>query len=212
MTVEIPMFPLGGVLLPGAVLPLHIFEDRYRSLIRDVLAGDHSFGVTFITRGNEVGGGDQRSSVGVIATIVEASRFDDGRWAVASVAGRRFRVVDWLPDDPYPRAIIDWWDEQTETDPSGPELDRILTLMSETATMATQLGYAVPELPGEFPVEAVQLSYALTAVSPLGPTDRFDLLCAEGPRTRLELLERRLLDQQVMFGAELAMGSGPSEP
>jgi len=58
------MFPLGTVLLPRAHLPLHIFEERYRALARDCLAGDRSFGVVLIERGQEVGGGDVRFSVG----------------------------------------------------------------------------------------------------------------------------------------------------
>ena len=60
----LPMFPLGTVLLPGGVLPLHVFEPRYRQLVIDCLAddtGEPEFGVTMIERGSEVGGGDQRT-------------------------------------------------------------------------------------------------------------------------------------------------------
>lgn len=54
-----PMFPLGTVLLPGAILPLHVFEPRYQQLVRDCLdAPEHEFGVVLIDRGSEVGGGD----------------------------------------------------------------------------------------------------------------------------------------------------------
>ena len=58
----LPMFPLGTVLLPGAVLPLHVFEPRYRQLVQDCLAGEPEFGVVLIERGSEVGGGDQRAT------------------------------------------------------------------------------------------------------------------------------------------------------
>ena len=78
------MFPLGGVLLPGAVLPLHVFEPRYRQLVVDCLAdddGDPEFGVTLIERGSEVGGGDQRTDVGVVARMVR----------VEALAGRPLR-------------------------------------------------------------------------------------------------------------------------
>ena len=64
--VSMPMFPLGTVLLPSVLLPLHIFEERYRTLIRDVLDADREFGVVLIERGSEVGGGDTRSSVGTL--------------------------------------------------------------------------------------------------------------------------------------------------
>ncbi len=61
---RLPMFPLSAVLFPYASMPLHVFEPRYRALMRDCLAGDPRFGVVLIERGSEVGGGDQRSSRG----------------------------------------------------------------------------------------------------------------------------------------------------
>jgi Lon protease-like protein len=211
MTLEVAMFPLGSVLLPGSLLPLHIFEDRYRRMIHDVLEDDCCFGVAFITRGSEVGGGEERSAVGVMATIVEATRFDDGRWAIGAVADRRFKVIEWLVDDPYPRARIEWWPEVSDDAPSSDGLDHLLDLIAGVGAMGEALGYTVPVVQRELPADSVALSYALTSVSPLGPLDRFDLLCADGPRQRLELLEQRLLDQQVLFGAQISMEDG-TEP
>ena len=75
-----PMFPLGTVLLPGGVLPLHVFEPRYRQLVVDCLADDTAdpeFGVTLIERGSEVGGGDQRTTVGVVARMVQVEALDE---------------------------------------------------------------------------------------------------------------------------------------
>lgn len=110
-----PMFPLGSVLLPSMVLPLHVFEERYRAMVRDCLAGEREFGVTLIERGSEVGGGDIRAMAGTVAEIVQAEEFDDGRWGVVAVGARRVRVTGWLPDDPYPRAEVeDWPDEPTD--------------------------------------------------------------------------------------------------
>ena len=81
----LPMFPLGSVLVPGAVLPLHVFEPRYRALVRSCLdSGEPEFGVVLIERGSEVGGGDVRFDVGTLARIVQAGRFDDGRLAVVA--------------------------------------------------------------------------------------------------------------------------------
>ena len=99
------MFPLGSVLFPSLVLPLHVFEERYRTLMRHVLDGDHEFGVCLIERGSEVGGGDFRSGIGTVATVQEAAELPDGRWAVVTVGTRRIRVERWLDDDPYPRAV-----------------------------------------------------------------------------------------------------------
>ena len=87
-----PMFPLGSVLVPGMILPLHVFEPRYRALVRDCTAGDGEFGVVLIERGSEVGGGDARTDVGTMARIVQADELPDGRFAVGAVGMRRIRV------------------------------------------------------------------------------------------------------------------------
>jgi Lon protease-like protein len=208
MSFEAAMFPLGSVLLPGTLLPLHIFEDRYRMMISDVLAGDGQFGVAFIARGHEVGGGEERTSVGVMATIVEASRFEDGRWAIGALAGRRFRVSDWLADDPYPRAMIDWWEDLPGEPIPADAVHRSLDLINEVSEMAAELGYSSPMIPESLPSDPVALSYLLTSIAPLGPSDRFDLLCAQSVPQRLVLLEQRLQDQQILFGAQLAMEAG----
>jgi len=100
------MFPLSSVLFPGAELPLHVFEPRYRELVADCLDGDGEFGVVLIARGSEVGGGDERFGVGTVAHIVSASPLADGRWALLAVGTRRFAVEHWLDDDPYPRAVV----------------------------------------------------------------------------------------------------------
>src|SRR2546427_2200311 len=103
---ELPMFPLGTVLLPYVVLPLRVFEPRYQALTRHVLAGTREFGVVLIERGFEVGGGDERFDVGTVARILEAAEAPDGRWRLLTVGSRRIRVEQWLEDDPYPRAMV----------------------------------------------------------------------------------------------------------
>src|SRR6478735_2099236 len=107
-----PMFPLGMALLPGAVLPLHVFEPRYRQMVHDILADDveaPEFGVVMIERGREVGGGDTRALVGTVARVVDMRALPDGRYALVAVGAERLRVNAWLPDDPYPLADIDVW-------------------------------------------------------------------------------------------------------
>ena len=97
---RLPMFPLGTVLYPYAMLPLHVFETRYRIMVRECLRTDQEFGVVLIERGSEVGGGDVRFDTGTIARIVQAAELPDGRYALASVGTKRIRVERWLPDDP----------------------------------------------------------------------------------------------------------------
>src|SRR5256885_14347474 len=108
---RLPMCPLGTVLLPFAHLPLHIFEPRYRALVKDALAGDGEFGVVLIERGQEVGGGDARFAVGTIARIVQTAELPDGRGLPDAVGTERFRGTEWPPDDPHPPALGGMGDE-----------------------------------------------------------------------------------------------------
>ena len=90
---EIPLFPLHAVLMPGAPLPLHIFEPRYRALVADCLAAAAPFGVVAIQSGREVGGGIVAfASVGTLAEIREVSRYPDGRFDIVTVGTSRFRL------------------------------------------------------------------------------------------------------------------------
>lgn len=90
---ELPLFPLHTVLCPGIALPLHVFEDRYRELVRDCLEDASPFGVVLIREGREVGGGSIAfSAIGTIAEIRQVGRYPDGRFDLLVVGTRRFVV------------------------------------------------------------------------------------------------------------------------
>ena len=103
---RLPMFPLGSVLFPGLGLPLRVFEPRYREMIADCLDGDRSFGVVLIERGSEVGGGEVRLRVATVARILDVSLQEDGTLGVFAVGTSRVEVLEWLPDAPYPAAVV----------------------------------------------------------------------------------------------------------
>ena len=75
-------------------------------------ADDPAFGVVLIAAGREVGGGDERSDVGALAHIIECADFGDGRYRLRCVMGERIRVLEWHPDDPYPRAVVEPWPDE----------------------------------------------------------------------------------------------------
>lgn len=91
---EIPLFPLHTVLCPGIVLPLHIFEDRYRALTRHCLDTGAPFGVVLIRDGREVGEGRELAlaGVGALVEIREAGRYPDGRYDLLAAATGRFAI------------------------------------------------------------------------------------------------------------------------
>jgi len=204
---SMPMFPLESVLVPGMVLPLQVFEERYRSLVRDCLAGDKEFGVVLIERGSEVGGGDTRSMVGTVAEIVRAEEVPDGRWAVVAVGTRRLRVVAWLDDDPYPRAKIVPWPDQAAADVAAlhERFDHCIGEVRRGMAMAVELGESADAL-AEITEQPDLGSYQLSMIAPLGPLDRQRLLEAEGPAERLDLLAELIAEANATFEARLAQG------
>ena len=124
VTRHLPIFPLGSVLMPTQLLPLHIFEPRYRELMRQLTEAGarRELGVVLIERGHEVGGGDQRVGTGTLARLVAAEQLPDGRWLALFAGTERFRVVEWLPDDPFPQAQVEdlpepEWDPADERRP-----------------------------------------------------------------------------------------------
>jgi uncharacterized protein len=182
------MFPLSTVLFPEAGLPLHVFEERYRTLMGDCLASDGEFGVVLITRGSEVGGGDARSDVGTVARIANVAELDDGRMLVVATGVRRVRVVDWLPDDPYPRALVEDLPDPVARCPgevlTGAEgsLRRLRSLLSELGD--------VPALPHSLRIsgEPDAIGWQLCDMAPLVSFDLQRLLVADGLEARMRLL------------------------
>jgi uncharacterized protein len=120
MTELLPLFPLGTVLYPGMVLPLHIFEDRYRQLTRDLLdrPEPREFGVIAIREGRETGVGGVTSlyEVGCIAELREAAEDEDGQFDIVTIGTERFRLGELDRSQPYLQGHIDRMpDEPDET-------------------------------------------------------------------------------------------------
>lgn len=196
-----PMFPLGMVLLPGGVLPLNVFEDRYLRMFREILADDANppeFGVALITKGREAGGGDERAMVATSARILDMQATPDGRYVLAAVGTDRLRINAWLPDDPYPIADVDVWSDADVS--SGDEdvrrrerVDAAHVRVDELNAIAAQLGDDTPPATdiSDDPVLAV---YHLGSLAPIGPSDRFRLLAAPGLDERLDVLHEALDD------------------
>jgi len=203
------MFPLGTVLFPHAVLPLHVFEPRYRAMMRDVLAGDQEFGVVLIERGSEVGGGDVRFGVGTLAHIVRASQLPDGRYALAAVGVQRFRVERWLPDAPYPRAeIVDVIEAAAL--PTAAELpamvDAVVAALRELHDLSGRLQGLAPAPHVEFSSDPEQASYEIAALAALGPLDAQRVLELPDTAARLRVLGDLLSDDAAMLRARLDEG------
>lgn len=187
------MFPLGTVLFPKAALPLHVFEERYREMTRVCLEGEREFGVVLISRGSEVGGGDERRTIGTIAHIEMASPFPDGRYALVCEGRRRIAVREWLEEMPYPNALVE---ELQATDDAVD--DEVVAVVSRAVrrvrALLSELGEA-PAMAGELTLDPSPelASWQLCAAAPLNPFDAQQLLELDSAATRLEAL-RELCD------------------
>jgi Lon protease-like protein len=204
------MFPLGTVLLPFAHLPLHIFEPRYRALVKDCLAGDGQFGVVLIERGQEVGGGDARFGVGTVARIMQTAELPDGRWLVDAVGTERFRVTEWLPEEPYPLAMV----EALEDDPINAAGDAqaeaaerrtaVERLLRQVLALQVELGFPAPSAVRTLGEDPAAAAYEAALLSPLGPMDCQKVLEAPNTVARLALLETMLGDARELLSRRIA--------
>ncbi|HEY6427343.1 MAG TPA: LON peptidase substrate-binding domain-containing protein [Acidimicrobiales bacterium] len=202
----LPMFPLSAVLFPHASMPLHVFEQRYRELVRVCLEGDARFGIVLIERGSEVGGGDQRSNVGTRAVMTHAAALADGRWMLRVQGEARITIEEWLPDDPYPQALV------TERPGPGPGADDTPTATDTAATLLSAGEQRVrraravlaehggaPALPPDevfdpHDPDPETAAWRLCAAAPVSAYDAQRLLVAETTAARLGLLGR-LMDE-----------------
>lgn len=218
---ELPMFPLGSVLLPGEVLPLHVFEPRYRALVHDCLeapAGPR-FGVVLIARGHEVGGGDERHDVGTVARIVRHETAPDGRSGLLCAGEERIRVQAWLADDPYPRAeVAELADGPLDRAAFDAALPAVLDASAATHALVVRAAAATGRDAPPFPalvtalrehdtagLDHTAVSYALASSGPLGPADRLRVLAAPDAAARLRVVAEALDDAN----AALAFRLGP---
>lgn len=208
---KLPIFPLGAVLFPGLVLPLHIFEPRYRRLVRDLLNGPEPrrFGVIAIREGRETGerGVTALHDVGCVAMVREITELDDGRYDMLTIGTERFRLGALDESLPYLSADVELLD-----DPVGDEAEagRAVTTVQrafrgylDVLASAGSATISVPDLPDE----PILLSYLVAAAMIIELADRQELLARPDAVSRLAT-ERALLSRETAMLRSL--GSTPA--
>ncbi len=198
MSETLPLFPLGTVLFPGLLLPLHIFEDRYRQLVRDLLAAPEprQFGVIAIRKGRETGvdGIQALHEIGCTAALRQVRELEDGRYDVVTVGTRRFRLASLA--------------EETGEQAAAAEAARVvrdafrayLNALAERGV--TQI--SAPELPDD----PVTLSYLVGASMIIELSDRQTLLAEPDALHRLAA-ERALLSRELTMLRTLTATPAP---
>lgn len=104
---RLPLFPLNTVLFPNASLPLQIFEERYKLMLRECMESDNRFGVALIREGPEVGGPAVPHEIGTVAHITQVNRIDGDRFFVSSVGVQRFRMLGITQREPFVAADVE---------------------------------------------------------------------------------------------------------
>ena len=205
----IPLFPLGTVLVPGLLLPLHIFEPRYRQLVSDLEAlpeGQRGFGVVAIREGREVGadGVTALFDVGTVAELREVERYPDGRSDIMANGDARFRLLGLVDaGTPYLSGEVEWLPED-EGDGSAARLavsvnsrfDLYRAAVANAGAIEVAQMLALPEDPWV-------LSYLVAAAMVLDLRDRQRLLEAATTSDRLRL-ESALLARETTMLRELS--------
>jgi len=200
---QLPIFPLNVVAFPGMTVPLHIFEERYRALVRHLLTvpdrKDRLFGIVAIREGYEVGNHEARSMyrTGCVMQLTAVEEYDDGRFDIAVVGRHRMRVISTDTAGPFLQAEVEHLAPEGEA--TGPatahEAVRALaTFESYRGLVAALTGQEVDV--GKLPRDPELLSFALAAACPLTLAERQRLLESATTQGRLELLRRLMHEEQ----------------
>jgi uncharacterized protein len=212
MSTRLPLFPLGSVLYPGLVLPLHIFEDRYRQLVADLLAGPEprQFGVIAIRQGREVGAGAVTAlyETGCTAVLRRADKHEDGRFDLVTVGTERFRLVNLADPAPYFSGDVELLAERVgDADAAAAAVPSMQRQFHAYLEMLTERGGAQITI-SELPDEPVLLSYLVAAVVVVDLPVKQRLL-EEPDALRRLAAERSLLADEIRMMRSLSLSAAP---
>jgi uncharacterized protein len=200
MSEKLPLFPLGAVLYPGMLLPLHIFEERYRRLVRDLLGGPEPrrFGVIAIRKGRETGveGVHSLYEIGCTATVRRVEEYDDGRFDLVTVGTQRFRLLGLDQTLPYFQGEIEpLADDMVDLAAAAPVVHAVQAAFRAYLDALTASGGATVRVQ-DLPDEPVLLSFLVAASVVIDLPERQALLAESGTLHRLNA-ERALLSREA---------------
>lgn len=178
MTV-MPMFPLSSVLFPSMPLTLRIFEERYLKLLGDLMGAEEpKFGVVLVSRGSEVGGDDRRMPIGTVASVMQIGTTDEFL-GLESFGSQRFRVTEWLPDDPYPIAEIEMIPDLVWDDSLMPARVHLESRVRKLLAFASEFGELQFGADIDLSADPMGACWQLAGILPIGELDRYDLLASQ---------------------------------
>jgi Lon protease-like protein len=200
----LPVFPLSTVLFPGEVLPLHIFEERYKQMVRHALEHGVLFGLSYKPNAAvDLESPPEVGSVGCVARINAVMPLEDGRMNIVSTGIVRYRVVSLSQHRPFIIARVEsMTDDMEPPDEFKPLMDDVAEAARkffETAKALDELG----PLPDELPDDAEALSLLVASALPVESRDKQLLLEMTSTRLRLSRLRNHLAAAIAAFGERL---------
>ena len=173
---ELPLFPLGLVALPHEAVPLHIFEERYKTMIGECLEQDSEFGIVWLAD-------DGLKTTGCACVVEDVlERAADGRLNIMCRGTRPFRLVERIDDRPYPAGRVAWLEDKTE-EPEEKTLAAAREVYSELVELATD------EQPDAERLASMD-AYAMAATVEFGLDAKQGLLDLRSENARLRLVAR----------------------
>lgn len=192
---HLPIFPLPLVLLPNELLPLHIFEPRYRQMLKDVGLERNLFGISFFSQEGTLAEKPPLDSIGCVAEIREIQALPDGRSNILTVGVIRYRLLEYVESgDPYLVGDVEFFeDDPVESAVINPLADEVFRLFKRVAKAAHKLSDqrgTFPEIPQ---AEPEALSFLVTAAFNLEPDLKYKMIETRSTSERLEKLREILL-------------------
>jgi len=185
MTFRLPIFPLGVVLFPGALLPLHIFEPRYRRMLADCIAGDERFGLALPGIAHEA---PSLGAVGCVAEIRGAQSLADGRSNIVVQGTTRFLVTRYLDDPaPYLVAMVEAFEDREDSIPPADKCTALADSFAHYLPALRELNDLEPDN-RTLPTEAAALSFHVAAALDTGAAEKQALLEIRSTAERVDLL------------------------
>ena len=207
MSEMLPLFPLSTVLFPGMRLPLHVFEERYRTLVAELLAGPEprQFGVIAIRSGREVGasGVGALHEVGCVAVLRHVAAHADGRYDLQTVGTERFRLASIDRSRPYLQGEVELLPDGV-AEPGAAETTVVVRQVQAgfrayLNALADQGGGVISV--ADLPDEPILLSYVIGAAMIIDLRERQSLLAAPDALSRLRLERSLLVRETAMLRA-----------
>src|ERR1051326_1950192 len=188
-TRELPLFPLPVVLFPGALLPLHIFEERYKQMIKDCLDSDKMFGVSY--HGERENWPPTLGRIGAIAQIMAVVPLDEGRMNILTIGGLRYRTSRYVGTDPYLKAEVELFQDDPDDQDTAPLVADVKQLYERASSALKELDEEQIPL-GELPESPEEFSFAIAASLQLPLEKKQSLLELRSTPMRLKRLHQHL--------------------